>query len=103
MRFQAALANFNPHAASSVNFHNNDRAPLLLVAGGKDHISPPVVVKANFHLFRKSTAITEYIEYPERTHYTVGQAGWEEVADNCLEWAVIHSEGRSKPAQSAGS
>jgi pimeloyl-ACP methyl ester carboxylesterase len=25
--FQASLANFNPHAATAVDFHNNDRAP----------------------------------------------------------------------------
>ncbi len=42
--FQAGLANFNPHAASSVNFANNERAPLLMLAGEYDHISPPAVV-----------------------------------------------------------
>jgi hypothetical protein len=35
--FQAGLGNFNPHAASKVNIRNDDRAPLLLLAGGKDH------------------------------------------------------------------
>ena len=34
--FQASLANFNPHAATAVNFHNDTRAPPLLIAGGKD-------------------------------------------------------------------
>jgi alpha-beta hydrolase superfamily lysophospholipase len=38
--FQAGLANLNPHALTKVNFHNDTRAPLLLIAGGKDHISP---------------------------------------------------------------
>jgi pimeloyl-ACP methyl ester carboxylesterase len=93
--FQAAFANFNPDAATAVDFHNNHRAPLLLIAGGKDHISPPAVVKANFHLYRKSKAITEYKEYPERTHYTLGQAGWEEVADYALSWADGHANDRS--------
>ena len=45
--FQATLGTFNPHAPTSVNFHNDDRAPLLLVAGGKDHIAPPSVTKTN--------------------------------------------------------
>jgi len=89
--FQAALANFNPHAATAVNFHNDDRAPLLLISGGQDHVSPQSVVEANFKLYRKSKAITEYKDFPERTHYTLGQAGWEEVADYALDWAVNHA------------
>ena len=93
--FQAALANFNPAAATAVDFENNHRAPLLMISGGKDHISPPAVVKANFHLYRKSKAITEYKDYPERTHYTLGQAGWEEVADYALTWAEGHANERA--------
>jgi pimeloyl-ACP methyl ester carboxylesterase len=87
MLFQAALANFNPHAATTVNFNNDTRAPLLLIAGGQDHISPVSVVMANFNLYRKSKATTDYMEYPERSHFTLGQIDWEEVADDALEWA----------------
>ncbi len=89
--FQASFANFNPHAATSVNFHNNDRAPLLLIAGGNDHIVPAVVTEANYKLYRKSTAVTELKEYPGRSHFTVGEKGWEEVADYALDWAVSHA------------
>lgn len=93
--FQAALANFNPHAATAVDFLNDTRAPLLLVAGGIDHISPPSVLKANLNLYRKSKAVTDYKEYPERTHYTLGQDGWQEVADDVLNWAVSHDSSES--------
>jgi alpha-beta hydrolase superfamily lysophospholipase len=86
--FQASLANFNPHAATTVNFHNDDRAPLLLIAGGKDHIVPASVTEANFRLYHKSRAITDFKEYPGRSHYTLGQEGWEEVADYALDWAI---------------
>lgn len=85
--FQAALANFNPHAATAVDFQNDERAPLLLIAGGEDHVSPASVVEANFRLYGKSSAITEYREFPGRTHYTLGQSGWEEVADYALTWS----------------
>ena len=90
--FQAAFANFNPHAATAVDFDNDDRAPLLLISGGKDHVSPASVVEANFKLYKHSDAITNYKEYPERTHYTLGQKGWEEVADYVLDWAVTHQK-----------
>ncbi|HTZ72805.1 MAG TPA: alpha/beta hydrolase [Candidatus Aquilonibacter sp.] len=95
--FQAALANFNPHAATTVNVHNDNRAPLLLIAGDWDHISPPAVVKATHRLYRHSKAITEYKEFPGRSHYILGLPGWEEVADYSAGWAI----GRSSPQSSA--
>jgi pimeloyl-ACP methyl ester carboxylesterase len=99
--FQAAFANFNPHAATAVDFANADRSPLLLVSGGDDHVSPASVVEANFKLYRKSAAITEYKDFPERTHYTLGQAGWEEVADYALEWAESHASDLAPTATNA--
>jgi pimeloyl-ACP methyl ester carboxylesterase len=89
--FQAGLANFNPHAPSKVNTRNNNRAPLLLLAGGKDHTVPASTVRATKKLYRHSTAVTELKEYPERSHYTVGQEGWEDVADNALAWAIAQT------------
>lgn len=86
--FQAALANFNPHAASRIDFHNDDRAPLLLIAGSVDHVAPPSITRAEARLQRKSKAITAYKEFPGRSHYIVGQPGWEEVADFALNWAL---------------
>ena len=99
MLFQASLANFNPHAPTAVDFHNDQRAPLLLIAGGQDHISPASVTEANFRLYRKSAAVTELKEFPDRPHFTVGTPGWEEVADYALSWAVTngasnHANGR---------
>lgn len=99
--FQASLANFNPHAATAVNFHNDARAPLLLIAGGKDHIVPASVTKANYNLYRKSKAVTDFKEYPGRSHYTVGQPGWEEVADYALTWAVENAATYAQNAQPA--
>jgi pimeloyl-ACP methyl ester carboxylesterase len=97
--FQAAFANFNPHAATAVNFHNEDRAPLLLISGGNDHVSPASVVEANFRLYSKSTAVTDYKTFPSRTHYTLGQDGWEEVADYALTWAENNARGRFPAAE----
>jgi alpha-beta hydrolase superfamily lysophospholipase len=90
--FQAALANFNPHAATRVDFENDTRAPLLIIAGGVDHVSPPVVNEATAKLQGKSDAITAYKEFPGRSHYILGQAGWEEVADYALAWALNPTE-----------
>jgi pimeloyl-ACP methyl ester carboxylesterase len=86
--WQAALANFNPSAPTEVDFDNDNRAPLLLIAGGADHVSPPSLTRSNAHLQRKSKAITAYKEFAGRSHYIFGQDGWEEVADFALEWAL---------------
>jgi alpha-beta hydrolase superfamily lysophospholipase len=84
---QTELANFNPFAETAVNTRRNNRAPLLLVAGGKDHLIPPRIVKANQRAYRHSTAVTEYKEFPGRTHFIIAQSGWEEVANFCLDWS----------------
>jgi len=89
--FQGAFANFNPRSPIQVDFHNDDRAPLLLIAGGSDHVVPAAVDESTAKHYRKSNAITEYKEFPGRSHYTVGQDGWEEVADYALNWAVEHA------------
>lgn len=86
--FQGALANVNPHAATTVDFHNDDRAPLLIIAGGADHVSPDAINRATAKRQSTSAALTAYKEFPGRSHYTLGQAGWEEVADYALDWAL---------------
>jgi len=96
--FQAALANFNPHAPTAVDFFNDDRAPLLLVSGGKDHISPTSLIANNFNLYAKSQAVTETKDYPEHSHYILGETGWQTVADESLEWALAHATGARVPA-----
>ena len=96
--FQAAFANFNPHAATAVNFGNPNRAPLLLISGGLDHVSPRSVVEANYKLYGQSRLITDYKDFPDRTHYTLGQEGWEEVADYSLGWLETHARESSLSA-----
>jgi alpha-beta hydrolase superfamily lysophospholipase len=86
--FEGAMANFNPKAPTKVDFHKDDRSPLLVISGGADHVIPAKVAKANYKLQNKSKATTAYREFPGRSHFTVGQDGWEEVADYALDWAL---------------
>ena len=91
----AVLANFQPGMQEGyVNYDNDERAPLLLIAGGEDHVVPASVSESNFKHYRNSSAVTDYHEFPGRSHYTVGQDGWEEVADYALEWAQDHATTR---------
>lgn len=89
--FEGALANFSRNSPFKLDYDKDDRAPLLFIAGGSDHVVPAVANRANFKKYRNSKAIVEYKEFPGRSHYTVGQAGWEEVADYALDWATTHA------------
>ena len=95
--FQAGLANFNPRAATKVDFGNDDRAPLLVIAGGADHVSPDSVNESTAKHQSKSKAVTAYKEFPGRSHYTLGQDGWEEVADYALDWAEANARTDAAP------
>lgn len=89
--FEGALANLSSRSPFRVDYAKADRAPLLFIAGGKDHVIPASVNRANVKKYGKSKAIVEYKEFPGRSHFTVGQNGWEEVADYALDWATMHS------------
>ena len=89
--WEGAFANFNPRTPLQLDFKNPDRAPLLLIAGGSDHVVPAVVDRQAAKRFERSDAVTDFKEFPGRSHYTVGEKGWEEVADFALEWAVEHA------------
>ena len=87
------LANFTPgHQDTYVNFRNEDRAPLLFIAGSEDNIMPPAVNESNAKHYRHTKSVTDYKEFEGRSHYgVIGGVGWEEVADHALEWAVEHA------------
>ena len=96
-----ATANFTPgHQENYVDFRNEDRAPLLFIAGSEDNIMPPAVNQSNARHYRHAKSPTEYKEFEGRSHYSViAGEGWEEVADYALEWAVEHAA--PVPASSA--
>ena len=89
--FEAAFANFSPHSPAKVNTGNATRGPLLLTAGGKDHTVPRAISKATLRRYRKSSAVTDYKEFPDRGHSLTIDSGWREVADAILAWLSEHS------------
>jgi pimeloyl-ACP methyl ester carboxylesterase len=75
---------------TKVNYRNNLRGPLLIIAGELDRTVEASMNLANFRKFSHSKAVTDYREFPGRTHWIVGQPGWEEVADHALDWLAKH-------------
>ena len=88
---QVGLANFSPGAPSTIRFHNDSRAPLLLAGGGKDRVVPSSMVKTNFELYRESKAGTDYKEFSDQTHFSLLRETT--VADYVLGWAVCRANG----------
>jgi len=84
--FEAALANFNPHAPSKVDTANSTRGPLLLISGTADHTVPDVTTQATYKLYRHSLAVTELKQFEGRGHSLTIDHGWPDVARAVLAW-----------------
>ena len=84
--FEAAAANFLPHSPAKIDVGRTDRGPLLLIGGGKDHTVPMAITRATAKLYRKSGAVTDLKEFPDRGHSLTLDSGWTEVAEYALEW-----------------
>ncbi len=60
--------------------------PLLLIAGSNDHLIPSSLNRTIYKRYKSSASMTVFKEFPGRTHYIIGQRGWEEVASYVLGW-----------------
>lgn len=84
--FQAAFANINPRTEARADATTPDRGPLLVVVGEQDHQAPPVIAQATFRRQRHNDATTEIVEVPDRGHSLTIDAGWQQVAQTCLDF-----------------
>ena len=73
--------------AAKVHF-KRAHAPLLFIAGEKDHLMPASLNHSNYERYKRNSAsLVEFKQFPGRGHYSIiaGQ-GWEQVADYALGW-----------------
>jgi pimeloyl-ACP methyl ester carboxylesterase len=61
-------------------------SPLLFISGGQDHIVPASLNLKNFKAYIDPNSITDYKEFPDRSHYTCGAKDWQGVADYVYNW-----------------
>jgi pimeloyl-ACP methyl ester carboxylesterase len=85
--FEGAFENFVPHSAAHIDV-KVDRPPVLLIAGGADHLVTADYTRSTYKLISQSPGITAFKEFPGRPHFTGGVPGWEAVADYALDWAL---------------
>jgi len=84
--FEAAAAAFSPHSPAKVDTAKEDRGPLLLTMGDKDHTVPKAITKSTLKQYRDSGAVTDLVEFADRGHSLTIDSGWHEVAEACLGW-----------------
>lgn len=88
--YQAAIGNINPRTQTRVDYTTNDRGPMLIVSGQKDHAVPPAMAHAAYKKQAKNSAVTQFVELPDRGHSLVIDHGWEEVASTALDFIRRH-------------
>lgn len=70
---------------SNVDF-KKQHAPILFIAGGKDTIFPPSLTKKISERYKDSSSIVGYKEFTDRSHFTCGEKGWQDVAGYIQNW-----------------
>src|SRR3954468_5452368 len=66
--FQSAAANLNPWTEVKVDSEADERGPMLVVSGERDHTVPPAIAKASFKKQERNDAVTELASVPDRGH-----------------------------------
>ena len=74
-----------------IDWAKQNRAPLLLIGGGKDLIADASMTDAIYRQQKKAASTTELKIFDDRSHWTLMDKGWEAVADLALNWAVEHA------------
>lgn len=80
--FQAALG-----IGNAVNFKNQERAPLLLIAADQDRTTTASMVRSMFRKHSRSSSRTDLMEFAGRSHWLIAEPGAEEIAQKALTWA----------------
>lgn len=94
--WSGVLDNWTPgRQARWVDYGNASRPPLLFIAGGADNIMPAAVNRSNADKYHGEGTVTAYHEFAGRSHFIVGEPGWEEVADYAVTWATAHAGSRT--------
>lgn len=81
--FAGAAANLPGSGPFAIDFKKADRAPLLFIAGGDDHVVPAKVNRKNA---AKYAPPADFKLFEGRSHFTAGEPGWEAVADYAIAW-----------------
>lgn len=69
-------------------------APILAIAGGRDRVNAAPTVRRIANRFPSGQAT--FHEFPEMSHWLIGEPEWRDVARLTLDWAAVHAEAKPK-------
>ncbi|MHA3789152.1 alpha/beta fold hydrolase [Flavobacterium hauense] len=72
-------------AAAKIDF-KKPHGPLLFVAGKTDRTIPESLNYDNYRKYKHESSITDFIAFPDRNHFVIGQPGWQEIAQYIELW-----------------
>jgi hypothetical protein len=78
-----------PTALTRIDF-SKSHPPLLFTEGSSDHFIPSSLNRTNFAKYKDPKSTTDFKEFRGRTHFVLGQEGWEEIAEYILQWLRTH-------------
>src|SRR4051794_28528376 len=99
--FQSAAANLNPWTEVKVDSEADERGPMLVVSGEKDHTVPPAIAKASFKKQQRNEGATELLSVPDRGHALTIDSGWQDVAQAALAFVQRFVGGDARPGPEA--
>ena len=73
-------------SAARVDFRNDGRSPLLLIACGQDLSMPVETVQRNREMYRLSGARTDFALFPHLTHFSIAEPGCDTLVARCAMW-----------------
>lgn len=79
------------------------RGPLLMIAGGHDHLVPAALSRKVFAYHARSPSVTQFRLYAGRGHLTMLEPGWQEVLSHSLRWLEHQGLGARPVVASTGS
>jgi non-heme chloroperoxidase len=86
--WQGVAGSLTTGGPTKVEFKKENRVPLLITAGTKDHVVPESVVAKEFAAYQKvgqvGHPVVEYKVFEGKSHGIVNQEGWQEVVDYIL-------------------
>ena len=57
-----------------------------MIAGGVDRIVPAGINRRNYGKYKAPGTVTDFFEFPGRSHWIIAQPGWQEVAGYIADW-----------------
>ena len=75
--------------AAKVSF-KKEHAPLLFIAGGKDHIIPASLNKRNFNSYKNKNSVVDFKQFDDNNHFVVSLPNWQTTAEYIYNWIMQH-------------